>query len=550
MSTIAKAFMERLGAGIQRKSISTPSRWALQYRIMGSPFPGPFSFKYHPWLREMHDSQAPENSGQKSAQMGYTENLLDIAFFTNDIKQRDVLYVLPNKTPDASDFSASRFDAAVELSAHLKALYSDVKNIGHKRAGAANMYIRGSQAKAGLKSVPVSVLLLDEVEEMNQDNIPLAYERLSGQMEKLIWAISTASIAGVGINKIFSRSSQEHFFFKCPCCSRQVEFRWPDSLVITGDELDDPKLVNSHLICTECKNKLHHEAKYEYLQSGLWVPSFPDRVQLHRGFYVNQMYSSTVSPFELAVAFIKGRSDQTSEQEFFNSKMGLPHEAKGARLSDGEIRACIGDHLSGPRYTAGKIVTMGVDQGRVCHYEIDEWTIGQFHGNDANTRAHCKVLEVGTTKSFDDLDKLMSKFGIHACVIDAHPERRTAFAFASRFFGYVWMAFYGNGVNGKQIHLNETEEGEPMITVDRTSWMDAALNRFRGERKRISICKDAGPEYTEHLKAPVRVNKMDQNGNPVARYMNDKADHYAHARTYSEIAFKQAVQAASHQDIT
>lgn len=196
------------------------------------------------------------------------------------------------------------------------------------------------------------------------------------------------------------------------------------------------------------------------------------------------------------------------------------------------------------------MVTMGVDQGKVIHFEICEWTFGSFKGNDINSRAHCKVIRAGSVRNFEDLDQLMYDFGVHGVVIDAHPERRAAFAFASRFFGHVSLCFYGNGVNGKAIHVANSDLGEPTVTVDRTSWMDAALGRFKAARKMISLPADISQEYRAHLKAPVRVFKQDQNGNPVGRYVNDKPDHLAHAHTYAEIALAVHASMTDYQDIT
>ena len=96
-------------------------------------------FFFHPWLKDMHNSEAELNVGMKAAQVGFTETVLNVAFYNIDIKNRDVLYILPARTPDASDFSSARFDSALESSEHLEQLFSDRKNIGHKRAGSRNL---------------------------------------------------------------------------------------------------------------------------------------------------------------------------------------------------------------------------------------------------------------------------------------------------------------------------------------------------------------------------------------------------------------------------
>ena len=134
--------------------------------------------------------------GQKAAQMGYSEVGLNRTFKAIDIDGQSVLYVLPNTKPDASVFSSSRFDVALELSPHVRDLFSSVQNVDHKRAGSASLYIRGSRSRAQLKSLPVGGLVFDEVDEMVQKNIILALERTSGQLEEDIWVFGDVVTAG------------------------------------------------------------------------------------------------------------------------------------------------------------------------------------------------------------------------------------------------------------------------------------------------------------------------------------------------------------------
>lgn len=552
MHEIGKLLAERIQAGLKRKSLTTCSRWACECRVMGKPFPGNWSFRYHPWLREMHDSRAELNVGQKSAQVGFTETVLNKTFFKIDVEGVDCLYVLPAKTPDASDFSAARFDPALELSPHLSRLFSDVKNIGHKRAGTTNLYIRGSKSRAGLKSVPVGFVVLDEVDEMNQDNIPLAWERMSGQKEKEVWMVSTPTIDNFGINKYYQLSTQEHFCFKCPCCGKMTELTFPDCLVVTADDLTDPKVTESYIRCKECKNRLEHEEKPTWLKDGIWVPMFPERDT--RGFHVNQLYSFTVPPKDLALSFLRAQRDPADEQEFYNSKLGLPHIVEGARITDADIDRCRGDYKKGARKT-NRVITMGIDVGRWLHYEIDEWLIpNRLLSDDFNIQSRVRVIDQGKVLHFEQLDLLMKQFGVWFAVIDAQPDRRKSLEFALRFPGHVKMCFYGMGVQGKAIHVGKEEQPdvptiEPTITVDRTSWLDLSLGRFRTQGM-IELPVDITTEYREHLKALVRVYEKDRDGNPVGKYVKgSNADHYAHARNYAEIALNFAVSLSTPENI-
>jgi hypothetical protein len=499
---------------------------------MGQPFPGPWTFKYHPWLREMMDAEDENCVGQKSAQMGYTECVLNRSLYKMDIEGTNVLYVLPTKTPDATDFSASRFDSALDLSEHLEKMFSDVKNVGHKRAGSVSLFIRGSKSRAGLKSVPAGFMVFDEVDEMEQDNIPLAEERSSGQIIKQSWKISTPTIEDYGINVIFKNSTQDHFMFTCPNCSRYTELLYPECIVLFGEDVDDQRINESHLICKECKGKLEHSEKHIFLKEGKWVSTHEDRDI--KGFYVNQLYSSTVSPVEIAKAVFRSKRNAADEQELYNSKLGLPHSVEGARLSDAQIENCKGDYPKGTKNRNG-IVCMGIDIGKWIHFEIGVYNFPEkrgMHTIDLNIRCMYKLIYADKVLNFEDLDVYLDEYGIQLAVCDIQPERRKAHEFASRNYGRVKLCYYAEGIHGKMVKEDESEQ---TVSVDRTSWMDMALNRFR--LNSITLPIDLQREYKEHVKSPVRVYTKDNRGNPIARYVTGiKEDHFAHARTYSEIA--------------
>lgn len=543
--SLQQEMAQRIQSGLARKSITEPSRWACKYRYMGHPYPGVWTFEHHPWLKEMHDSKAEISVGQKSAQMGFTEWALNVCFHFIDIKRMDVLYVLPNTRPDAADFSSGRFDKALELSGHLQEMFSDVQNVGHKRAGPTNLYIRGSNARSGLKSIPVSLLILDELDEMTQENIPLATERLMGQLVRHQLLLSTPTIPDYGINFHYNDSTQEHFYFPCPSCSRQIELRFPDSIVITGESTTDDSLADTHLICYECKARLPHEDKKAYLGKGKWVANHRGRVA--RGFHVNQLYSMNLHPSVIAKAFLQGQKDASAEQEFHNSKLGMPHIVAGARVTEPMINQCIGTYRKLDFNRAG-VITMGVDVGRVLHVEIDAWhNLDVYSGHDYNTYARPQVLTHLEVENFEDLDRLMFDFGVHFAVVDSQPDHRKALEFANRFPGRVKLCRYPIGQNGRNITI--ASEQEHTINVDRTSWLDLSLGRFKNGT--ITIPMDTTHDYKQQIMAQVRIPKKDANGNPIARYETpgNRHDHYGHARNYAEIALPFARGLGIAQDI-
>ncbi len=546
---------DTLVSGLRTKTITSCSRWAQERRVMGGDFAGNYGFKYHPWAKEPHDSTASFNVSIKAAQMGFTEIGINRAFYILDILRRDVLYVLPTAL-NASDFSRSRFAPALQYSPYIKRLFTDVNTVNLKQAGTNTLYIRGSRGDSNLKSIPVSELILDEVDEMNQDQIWLAFERLSGQITQNIWAISTPTIPNRGIHKLYAPTTQEHFFFKCPHCSKSIELLWPESFELCGDTINDPECAKSYIKCSECGHKLDHESKPDYLSEGFWEPTNLKGVPDQRGFTINQLYSFTVSPHKIAMAYFRGLGDEGAMSEFHKSKLGLPYIPDGGQVTDDKIDQCVNPSYatSDPRPRSGKerFITLGVDQGEWVHVVVNEWFFDTF-SRDINVMARCKNVWHGkfNTKvegGWDKLDELMREWQCLHCVVDADPNTLEARRFAERFPGYVTLCRYRRGVAQKDIQLAEDLNRIQMATVDRTNWLDAALGRFHVE-DRMMLPRNVSLEYREHMKNLVRTYVKDENGNLNATYIKTGSDHFAHAHTYAEIALPLAASYVQGQDI-
>ncbi len=561
MNTLLQELTMHIADGLQNQSLTTCLRWANKRRIMTNvDFPGPYTAKFHPWVKEMHNSKAPVNYVMKGAQVGATEVIVNIAFFTIDILQQDVLYVLPT-TRNASDFSKARFGAALKDSPYLNSIFTDTNSIELKQAGSNTLYIRGSRGDSNLKSVPVSVLLMDEVDEMSQRAINLALTRLDGHIKKTVWGISTPTVPNFGIHKLYMSSTQEHFVFKCPCCSRQTELIWPDCVEIIGEGVNDVRCAESFLKCKECGGKLEHLAKPEWLGKATWNVTSKNSNPDIRGFNISQLYSYTVTPGELVVSHFKGFGDEAANIEFHNSKIGQPYIGDGARLIDKDLDACIGTHSKEderPEVGCNRLIVMGVDQGLWNYVEVTEFWFDQMT-NDLNVDAKAKVLF--QTKFHEEdwtqLDILMREFQIQHCVVDADPQIMECRRFARRFAGYVTLCRFRRGVTAKEISIADEGDDARIATVDRSNWFSIALGRFK-EPRRISLPRDVSLEYREHIKAPVRTYvrsgtaedpRKRQGDELVARYISTADDHYALARVYSEIALPLAASQVSGQDV-
>lgn len=492
----------------------------------------------------MHDVLAERVVGQKASQMGFTEWSLNRTMFSMDILKEDVLYVLPNTRPDASDFSIGRFDAAIEESPQLSQMFSTTKNVGLKLLGTSALYIRGSNSRSGLKGLPVGLLVLDELDEMEDKQILLALQRLAGQEKRTELMLSTPSIPSHGINNYYVDSTQDHFFFPCHSCNRSIELTFPDNIVIIGEDAKDPRVEESHYICNHCKAVISPQQKKLQMQQGQWVSSFKQRNAI--GFHVNHMYSTKLDAGYEAKAYLHSLTDPSAEQEFHNSNLGLPHVVADAMITDEMVSNCIGTFRKHQFFTNG-LVTMGIDVGKKLHVEICLWRVNGQAGFDVNSYSTCQVLWQGTKDDFLELDMLMHSYHVNFAVIDENPDRRSGLQFANRWPGRVKLCRYPVGMNSRTVMV--ASDDEHLISVDRTSWLDQSLGRFR--KGTISLPIDVSLDYRQQVTAQVRVPGKDKRGNPTTAYKTpgNKPDHFGHARNYAEIALPFALGLGVTQDI-
>lgn len=536
--SLAQKLAERVQSNLEISTIASCSSFASRYRIMSGETPGPWSDEICPWAKEIHNSTHPYVVAKKGAQLSFTEIAINRCFYYNIVKKRNALYVLANKRPMCAEFSQTRFDPALELSPFLKKQYIDTNSMFVKRAGVASLFVRGSRAPNELKSVPASFVVLDELDEMIQKHIPLAIERTAGQAEFAVYALSTPTISDYGVDFYYSLSDQRHFFFVCPHCGRYVDLTYPDSFVLCGESSNDPKTALSHIICKLCKHPLDHRDKISFLKTGKWVATRSSGAYSWHGYYLNQLYSTKKSPERIAQFIHDARYNPAIEQQLYNSLMGLTKSIAGGRLTELEVLQCKGNHMCvQKRMSPDPIITFGIDVGAKIHVYVDEWWPGPLFATgsiDHNLQYIVRTLAAYEVERFEDLDMLFYAFTPNCVCIDKDPETRSAMELAARFPGIVYLCDYVEGITGSSIRrVKDT----PFIKVDRTYWLDTSLPRFKN--KTISIPINISKDVTDHMQAPERIYRTNpKTGKVSAAYVNNKADHYAHARNFSEIALK------------
>jgi hypothetical protein len=475
----------------------------------------PFSFEGHEYLREIYDDTSPHVVLTKASQVGGTTWAI-LRSVHACLSGLNVGYYFPTKT-DVLEFSKSRVTPLVGDNPFLLRALTDTDTAGLKRIGDAYLYLRGMQSTIGMKSIPLDMLVFDELDEASPDAKALAKERLSHSDYRRLIELSNPSLPGYGIDEAYQESDQRHWTNRCEACGEwtALDKAFPTKLgedVRTILPRDDGTYYRACPIC---------EAELD-LARGEWVADYPER-PIH-GYRISQLFSSKVDPGEIYREYRK----TYNPERFFTLKIGIPWADIENKLSAHEVLALCGDQ--GLLERSDRSCTMGVDTGRELHVVISRRHDPRGEGPKR------EVIWIGNAQSYEELDDLMKRFEVTRCVIDAMPEIHATREFAKRHGGRVWLCYFNENQKGSA----KWDHQQHIVQVNRTEALDAAKRGIRDEEvvlpRRVPLLET----FAEHLACDAKkLIEDEETGAKSYRYVRTGTNHYSLAFTYDWMASEQ-----------
>lgn len=344
------------------------SEWADRYRVLSgkaSAYRGRWRTSRTPYLREIMDCLSPHSAIEKvvlmkGGQLGGTEALLNWLGSIVHSTPGPVLYVLP--TVDvAKRVSKSRIAPMIEETPALRGLVSEARSrdsgntVLVKEFPGGTMILTGANSAAGLSSMPIRFLELDEVDrfpgeiEGEGDPIALAEERTATFFNRKVALISTPTVRGVSrIEKEFLASDRRRYFVPCPECGRFDFLTWSGAGDFLSNEdpghfrieWDEDKPETARVVCPGCDARIPERAKTGMLEAGEWRPTAegPPRVA---GFSLSGLYSPLGwrSWAARARLFLEVKDDPVRLRSFVNMALGETFEEKGDSVAPRGILA-------------------------------------------------------------------------------------------------------------------------------------------------------------------------------------------------------------------
>jgi phage terminase large subunit GpA-like protein len=503
----------------------SPFLWALDIELRLQS--GPFTSRGHAYQQAIMDCDHPTQSCKKAAQMGITDTAV-IRTVKGHIEGRypqGTMYLFPTDD-DVSDFSKSRFNPLIDqnplIAAHVQA--TDAVNI--KRIGNGMLYLRGARSRrkigttkrtsSRLKSAPVDRLVMDERDEMDDDMIQLALERMSHSEIRETFALSTPSIPDFGIDKLYTQSDQRIWMIPCDACGTdtclELEFLEDPERVIRTD----PETGKGLRCCKKCGARIR-------TARGRWVAQYPN-VSDHVGWWISQLNSIYWDPMEIRRMYESGQG----LAEVMNSKLGQAYIEAENELTISQVLACCGTQSMRQLEQAAMEkrfpVAYGIDVQR------DHLVFVMGIATSQKTR---RIIKVARVPSWNDVHEILSRYNVKAGVVDLEPEVHKSREWQHGESHTVWLCDYSE--NQKTSVRQDEEQG--VVVVRRTEFLDkshALVNDMRLELPRR--CPEI-EEFARQVTAAVKTLKEDQvTGSRRYTYLRRGVDDYRHALSYFDLA--------------
>jgi phage terminase large subunit GpA-like protein len=384
-----EAVADALIDGLRPDPLLLVSEWADQHRVLSSKAssePGRWRTDRTPYLREVMDSLSRLDPVQvvvvvAGAQLGKTEAGLNWIGATVDGSPGPMLAVQP--TLDiAKRFSRQRVTPLIDETPALKAKVRPARDRDSGNTMLSKEYpggilmMTGSNSGAGLRSMPVRDLFMDEVDaypgdvDGEGDPVDLAIARTRTFARRKILITSTPTVAGSSrIWNLWEQSDQRVFEVPCPECGHRQTIEWDR---IHYDPADIEK--GASLACTGCGVLIEERHKGRMLAAGEWRALNPGSKV--RGFHISSLYSPLgwFSWVDAAVMHEKARGDADRMRVFENTVLGRPWQEVGDSPPWEELYRRREPYPVGTVPPGGLLLTAGCDvQRNRLEVEIVAW---------------------------------------------------------------------------------------------------------------------------------------------------------------------------------
>lgn len=244
------------------------------------------------------------------------------------------------------------------------------------------LIMSGANSAAGLRSMPVKYLVLDEIDNYPHDvdgegdPVKLARERRKNFTRGKELNISSPKTKDVSrIEKGFVRGDQRRYYVPCPHCNEKQTLEFGHlkyELDSDGDLL--PETVA--YACIHCGGLIAEYHKTWMLENGCWIAEGKLNNK-HHSYHINALYSPLgwESWSEIVQKFLEAKDDKAALKTFVNTIEGLPYEETVNKIAADVLRARAEDYPLRECPMGTLVLSAGVDT-QPDRFEVVVWGHG------------------------------------------------------------------------------------------------------------------------------------------------------------------------------
>lgn len=376
----AQIYRDAFHAGLMPDPLLTVSEWADEHRLLSqkaSAEPGRWRTDRTPYLREIMDNLSPSSPIQqvvfmKGAQVGGTEAGNNWMGYVVHNTPGPMMLVQPS-LDIAKRLSKQRIAPMIEEMPVLRELIapSRERDSGNtvlvKEFRGGVLIMTGANSAAGLRSMPVRFLFLDEVDaypsdvDGEGDPVKLAEKRTTTFVRKKIFKVSTPTIKDLSrIEKEYDASDRRRYFVPCPHCRGMQWLRWKDAdgtKRLVWEE-DNPQTVA--YACEHCGALIEERHKTQMLAAGEWRATAPGDGKT-AGYHLSSLYSPVgwKSWAEIVSEFLDAKNDPPLLKTWVNTVLAETWEEEYSTKIGAEGLAKLAEEYPLMTVPAGGLVLTG-----------------------------------------------------------------------------------------------------------------------------------------------------------------------------------------------
>lgn len=428
----------------------------------------PLNWTDHMFMFDVYSDLTPVQALMKGAQItASTCFSIKVPWVVKNVGM-DAIYTLPTDT-DRNTFVGGKVNRMIAQNPILQQWTKDKDSIEQKQIDGHLIHFRGTWAQKAAMMVPSDLNVYDEIDASKESVIEQYATRLQHSNFKWEWYLSHPSTEGYGVDRIWQKSDQKHWFVKCAHCNHRQYLSWPESIC------PERKIYQ----CKKCKKEIGDDER----RRGEWVKKYRDREI--SGYWIPLLLSTRVSATEI----LKYHTDKT-EEYFFNKVLGLPYVGRGNKLVLKALMANLTPEILVPQ--PGTRDIMGVDTGLKLDYVM---------GNEKGLYFH------GDAENWAELDRHMKANKKLIAIVDAFGDLHGTRDFQARWPGRVFLCtLTGPKANTDEPTWNMEER---MVNVDRNKYVQLVVDEFIAGRIPLQGTEDDWYDYWLDWNNLTRIKQVD-----------------------------------------